>query len=71
MRELSVEEVQVVSGGLSSQEAGTISATLAAGAAMAGSYALIPGFAPVAGAVSAVMGISAGVFGVYAAATSS
>lgn len=71
MRELTMDEVSLIDGGLSKEEAGTIAATLSAGAAMAGSYALIPGFTPVAGAVSAVFGVGAALFGVYAATSDS
>lgn len=71
MRELTLQEIDLVNGGLSSQEANAIAATLGAGAAMAGSYALVPGFAPVAVAASATLGVGAALFGVYAAVTSS
>lgn len=67
MRELTAIEVECVSGGMSSEEAGVISGVFAAGAAMTGSFALVPGpHTPVAGAISGIMAFGAAVFGIYA-----
>ena len=56
MRALTLDEVQVVSGGLSKEEAGVISGVFAAGAALTGSFALVPGpHTPVAGFISGAM----------------
>lgn len=68
MRELTMAEIDAVSAGLSSEEAGVISGVFAAGAAMTGSFALIPGpHSPVAAAFSGVMTFGAAIFGIYAA----
>ena len=66
MRELTAAEVDFVSGGLSSEEAGVISGVFAAGASLVASFALVPGpHVPVAGAISGVMAFGAAVFGIY------
>jgi hypothetical protein len=71
MQVLSIEEINAVSAGLSSDEAGVISGVFAAGAAMTGSFALVPGpHTPFAGGISALMAFGAGVFGIYAASDS-
>ena len=72
MQQLTTLEIQSVSGGLSSEEAGVISGVFAAGAAMTGSFALVPGLhSPIAGAISGIMAFGAAIFGIYAAGTSS
>lgn len=71
MRELTCKEIEFVSAGLSSQEAGVISGVFASGAAMTGSFALVPGpHTPVAAAISGVMAVGASMFGLYSASTS-
>lgn len=74
MRELTVFEIDLVSGGLTNEEAGQIAAILGAGSAIAGAGALGaaslgPLGAPAAlagGAVSAVFGLAAVGFALYA-----
>jgi hypothetical protein len=67
MRALTMDEVQVVSGGLSKEEAGVISGVFAAGAALTGSFALVPGpHTPVAGFISGAMAFGSAMFGLYA-----
>jgi hypothetical protein len=71
MRELTMSEINAVSGGLSSEEAGVISGVLAAGAAMTGSFALVPGLhSPLAAGLSGIMTVGAAIFGIYAAGDS-
>ncbi len=68
---LSIEDIKAVSAGLSSDEAGVISGVLAAGAAMTGSFALVPGqHSPFAASISGLMAFSAAIFGIYAASVS-
>lgn len=61
MRELKMDEIQQVSGGfVSSNDAAIASGVLATGAALTGSFALVPGpHVPFAGALATVMGVSA------------
>lgn len=73
IRELTLDEIDYVSGALSSEEAGQIAAVLGAGAALTGATAagtaavgLVPA-AAVAGAISATLAIGAAGFGIYAA----
>jgi hypothetical protein len=71
MQVLTTEEINAVSAGLSTEEAGVIAGVFAAGAAMTGSFALVPGLhSPFAGGISALMAFGAGVFGIYAASDS-
>ncbi len=70
MRVLAVDEMEEVSAGLTSKEAGVMAATLGAGAAMAGSLALVPGpQQPAVAAVAATMAVAGALLGVYSAAT--
>lgn len=71
MRVLSIEEINAVSAGFSSDEAGVMSGVFAAGAAMTGSFALVPGpHSPLAASISGLMAFSAPIFGIYAACES-
>lgn len=64
MRELSMDEIDQVSGGyMSSSDATVVSGLFATGAALTGSFALVPGpHVPFAGALAVVMGASAAGF---------
>ena len=67
MRALTVEEVQMVSGGFSKEEAGVMSGVFAAGASLTASFTLVPGpHVPIAGILSGVMAFSSAVLGIYA-----
>lgn len=71
MRELSISEINSVSAGLSSEDAGVIAGVFAAGSAMTGSFALVPGpHSPVAAAISGIMAFGGAMFGLYAAGDS-
>lgn len=68
MRELRLDEIDMVGGGLTSKEAAKISAVFGTGAALTGSFALVPGaHVPVAGAIAGVMALGASGFAAYAA----
>ena len=71
MQVMTKGKINAVSAGLSTEQAGVIAGVFAAGAAMTGSFALIPGLhSPFARGVSALTAFGAGVFGIYAASDS-
>lgn len=64
IREITISELEDVSGG--NEAACAASATLGAGAALAGTTALVPGaHSPFAGFTAAVMGVGAAGFGLF------
>lgn len=69
VRELSFDEIDFVSGGVTSGEVAVMAGVLGVGAACAGTLALVPGpHTPAALGVAAVLGIGAAVLGVVSAA---
>lgn len=71
MRELTLSEIDTVTGGLARRDAGVISGVFAAGAAMTGSFALVPGpHSPIAAGISGIMAFGGAMFGIYAAGDS-
>ena len=67
MRELSLCEIEEISGALTAAQATAMSGTLAAGAALTGMTAAVPGpHSPIAGLISGAMAFGAAGFGLYA-----